>query len=183
MASNIEVSGLAELRKTLLKDLPEALQGKASQAALAKAALPIVRQAQATAPTRKPRGFVGPMQPGKAKGNLRRSIYAYRNRDSTRTYESRFIGVRGRAFYWRWIEFGRASISRAKGSLGNVAKGFFGKVVKAVPAKPFMRPAFEANSAKAIEIYKQALQPAIAKVARQAEQRSFRRIRKALTGF
>lgn len=182
MAEIIGVSGLTELRQELLK-FPLAVQGKASQGALAKAAQPMVRQAQAMASTRKPRGFVGPMQPGKAKGNLRRSIYSYRARESTRTNEVRHIGVKGRAFYWRFIEFGRASISTEKRSLGNERQGFFGKTVKAVPAKPFMRPAFEANKERAIELYRVNLLPQIEKAARAAYARSQRRLRKAVIGF
>jgi HK97 gp10 family phage protein len=182
MADRIEVSGLTELREAL-KTLPEALQGKASQIALTKAARPIVRAAQQKAPTRKPRGFMGPMRPEKTKGRLRASIYSFRNRESTKTFESRLIGVKGRAWYWRFIEFGRASISRAKGSLGTPVKGFFGKVVKAVPARPFLRPAFEENANRAIELYRDALLPAIEKTARKAFQRSQRRLRKYITGF
>lgn len=182
MPDQVDVSGLAELRQTLLKDLPESLQGKASQLALAKAAAPIVRQAKALAPSRKPRGFVGPML-DKAKGNLKKAIYSYRNRASTKTYESRFIGVRGKAWYWRFIEFGRGVVSRATGVLGTPVKGFFGKVVQAIPARPFLRPAFEANKLRAIEIYKQSLIPQIAKVSQRAAARSARRVRKAITGF
>lgn len=183
MPDKVEVSGLTELRQTLLKTLPEALQGKASQRALTKAASPIVRDARAHAPSRKPRGFVGPVQPDSFKGNLKRAIYSYRNRASTRTYESRFIGVRSKAWYWRFIEFGRAAINRAAGVLGTPLKGFFGKSVQAVPAKPFMRPAFEANKLEAVEIYRRALLPEVAKVARQAYARTSSRIRKTITGF
>ncbi len=177
MADEVAVAGLRELRETLLARLPEALQGKASQAALAKAARPIVADASAHAPSRQPRGFVGPAQPDSGpRGNLKRSIYSFRNRQSTRTYESRLIGVRGRAFYWRWIEFGRATITRSAGSLGTVAKGFFGSVVKAVPARPFMRPAFEANKLRAIQIYAAALRPAIEKVAAAGRRRTIKKI-------
>lgn len=180
MPDQVDVSGLAELRQTLLKDLPEALQGKASQAALAKAAKPIVDAAKAKAPT----NFVGPLKPGqRARGRLRDAITSARNPESTKTYESRLIGVTRKAWWWRFIEFGRASITRAKGSLGTPAKGFFGKQVKAVPAKPFLRPAFEENAQGAIAIYIRELQPAIARVARQAAARSTRRLRKYITGF
>lgn len=180
MADQIEVSGLAELRQTLLKDLPEALQGKASQIALGKAAKPIVDSAKAKAPS----SFVGPLKPGqRARGRLRDSITSARNPESTKTYESRLIGVRRSAWYWRFIEFGRASITREKGSLGTPAKGFFGKTVAAVPAKPFLRPAFEENVGQVPAIYSRALQPAIEKVARQARARSARRLRKYITGF
>lgn len=183
MADEVEVSGLSELHEVLQRRLPEALQGKAMQTALAKAAKPIVDEARARAPARTPRGFVGPVQPGKERGTLRRAIYSYRNRNSTKTYESRFIGVRPRAFYWRWIEFGRAAITKAKGSFGSPKKGWFGKQVAAVPAKPFMRPAFEANKYRAIEIVRQALAPAIEKVAAAARRRGIRRITKKLTGI
>jgi HK97 gp10 family phage protein len=180
MADEVEVAGLAELRDVLQIRLPEALRGKAMQAALAKAAAPMVAEAQARAPS----GFVGPTRPGeKVRGRLKRAIYSYRNRASTRTYESRLIGVRARAWYWRFIEFGRAVIQREKGSLGTPAKGFFGKIVKAVPARPFLRPAFEANKFKAIEIVRKALLPAIEKVAAAARRRGIRRITKKLTGF
>lgn len=184
MADEISVAGLSELRETLLKRLPEALQGKASQVALAKAARLIVADAQVRAPSRKPRGFVGPMPPdSSAIGNLKRSIYSFRNRESTKTYESRLIGVRGKAFYWRWIEFGRAQVVKAAGSLGKPAKGFFGKMVQAVPARPFLRPAFEANKLRAIEVYAAALKPAIERVRAAAQRRSIRRFTKKLTGI
>lgn len=188
MADQITISGLSELRQTLLKELPEALQGKASQAALAKAARPMVAMARSLAPMQAPpAGFMGPLPQGVKRvglrGLLKKSIYSYRNRNSTRTYESRFIGVRKRAFYWRWIEFGRATISRAKGSFGNDRKGFFGKTVKAVPPKPFLRPAFEAMKMRSIEIYRQSLIPAVNKVSAKARAKTIRQIRKTLTGF
>jgi HK97 gp10 family phage protein len=184
MADQIGVSGLTELKDVLERKLPLALQGKASQRALAKAARPIVRDAQQRAPSRKPRGFMGPMpeDTDNAAGTLKRSIYSYRNRSSTRTYESRFIGVRGRAFYWHWIEFGRGTISKAK-SMGTVVKGFFGKEVKAVPARPFMRPAFESKKMEALEIYRQTLVPEVEKVAAQHRAKTIRRITKSITGF
>jgi HK97 gp10 family phage protein len=184
VADEIQVSGLTELRDTLLKRLPEALQGKASQKALAKAARIIVEVAKSLAPTRKPRGFVGPMQPGKESGGtLRRNIASWRNRESTKTYESRFIGVKGRAFWWRWIEFGRGAIEKASGSLGTPIKGFFGRSVKAAPARPFLRPAFEQKKFEAIEVYRQALAPAIEQVAAKARAKTVRRLVSKLTGF
>lgn len=184
MADEIQVSGLTELRDTLLKRLPEALQGKASQAALAKAARPIVAMAKSLAPTRAPAGFMGPVPEGaRYGGTLKRMIASWRNRESTKTYESRFIGVRGRAWYWRFIEFGRGAIEKASGSLGTPGKGFFGKRVKAMPARPFLRPAFEAMKLQAFAIFAKALEPAIDKVAKAARQRSIKRATSKLTGF
>lgn len=188
MVDVVAVSGLAELRQALLRDLPEALQGKASQAALAKAARPIVNSARALAPSRKPPRFAGPMPSSAAggrvaPGKLRRSIYSARSKESTKTNEVRIISVRGRAYYWRFIEFGRGQVVKQKGSLGTPRKGFFGKQVRATPARPFMRPAFEANKLRAIDIYAKELQPAIAKVAKQAQARNIRRLTREITGF
>lgn len=182
MPDEISISGLDELREVLETRLPEALRGKAMQAALAKAAQPIVAQAKSLAPVRAPRGFVGPLQEGAAKGTLRKSIYSYRNKQSTRTYESRFIGVKRKAWYWRFIEFGRSVVTRDKGSLGTPLKGFFGKSVRAFPAKPFLRPSFEANKYRAIDIVRDELKPAIERVAAKARSRTIRRIVKKFTG-
>jgi HK97 gp10 family phage protein len=185
MADEIQVSGLSELRDTLRNKLPQALQGKALQRALAKAAKPIVDQAKSLAPTRKPRGFVGPLPAGGRvpPGNLRKSIYSFRNRNSTRQSESRLISVRGAAWYWKFIEFGRGVVQIEKVSLGRPGKGFFGKVVKAVPARPFLRPAFEAMKLQALEIFRRSLAPEIEKVAAQARRRGIRRLTKKLTGI
>lgn len=184
MADQVDVTGLKELRETLL-NMPQAIQGKASQGALAKAARPIVAMAKQLAPVGKGSEFVGPRrgkQPAPP-GRLKRAIYSFRNRESTKTNESRFIGVRGSAWYWRFIEFGRGTIESEKGSLGTPAKGFFGKVVRAIPARPFLRPAFEALKVQAIDIYAKALIPQIEKYARKAYERSAKRLRKAITGF
>ncbi len=179
MADEVRVEGLEELRDTLLKRLPEALQGKALQGALAKAARPIVATAKSLAPTKS--------------GRLKHAIYSARDKSSTKTRESRIIGVRrGRkfqktdrdAYYWKFIEFGHAAIKtkRAKG-LGSEKSGFFGKEVHAVPPKPFMRPAFEQNKLKALEITRAELSGQIDKVSKQAVQKSAVRLRKATLGF
>lgn len=185
MPDEIGISGLTELKDALQRQLPEALQGKASQRALTKAARPIVKLAQDLAPNRKPRGFVGPARPGMndtKPGLLKKAIYSFRNRASTRTYESRFIGVRAKAWWWRFIEFGRGTITSAK-SLGTPAKGWFGKVVRAVPARPFLRPAFEAKKIEAIEIFRRELAPAIEKVAAASRSRTLRKLAQRITGF
>lgn len=184
MASQqIEVAGLRELRETLTRTLPDKLQGKALQGALSKAALPILRTARAHAPVKT--------------GRLRKAIYAFRDRQSTRTREARLISVRsGRrfqkrdrdAYYWKWIEFGHGVIKRKKGGvLGRPNKGFFGSEVKAVPARPFMRPAFEAKKMEALEIFRRTLKDQIEKVAKRAFERSKSRLgsrlRRGVTGL
>mgnify|MGYP001231020517 CR=1 FL=1 len=187
MTQTVRVEGLAELRETLMKRLPEALQGKALQGALAQGAKPIVAAARARAPVKT--------------GRLKKAIYSYRNRESRRTYESRLISVRqgrkfqksGRdAFYWKWIEFGHGVITlqhrrksggnkgRLSRSLGTPAKGFFGREIKAAPARPFMRPAFESKKLAALEAIRQSLAGQIEKVATRAMARSRSRLGRAL---
>lgn len=183
MTQQIEVSGLKELRETLTRTLPDKLQGKALQGALAKAALPILRTARARAPVKT--------------GRLRKAIYAFRDRKSTRTREGRLISVRSGkrfqktnrdAYYWKWLEFGHGIIKRKKGGvLGRPDKGFFGREVQAVPARPFMRPAFEAKKFEALEIFRKTLSDQIVRVAKRAAARSQSRLgrslRRSITGL
>lgn len=164
------VEGLTELRDMLRRKLPESVQGKALQGALREAAKPIVADARARVPVKT--------------GRLRKAIYSFRDRASRRTQETRLISVRSGkrfqkqnrdAYYWKWIEFGHGVITlkhRRKGGKGQIsnshgtpAKGFFGKEVKAQPAHPFMRPAFEAKKFQALEAFRVNLAAQIDKVA------------------
>src|SRR6185369_16797468 len=80
MTETISVDGLDEILDTLKRRLPEKLYGKALQGALSKAAKPIVNAARANAPVRT--------------GRLRKAIYSFRDKQSTRTREARLISVR-----------------------------------------------------------------------------------------
>jgi HK97 gp10 family phage protein len=179
----IKVHGLEELRQTLRRTLPDHLHKTAVQGALKKAADPMVKAARNLAP--------------KKSGVLRRAIHQMRSRLSRGTYQARIIRVRhGKkqqknnrdAFYWRFIEFGHAIIrAKEKASLGTPEKGFFGKEVQAVPARPFMRPAFESGKFGAIEIFRRSLADEIQKVAVRASRTSASRLSgrlfRTLTGF
>jgi HK97 gp10 family phage protein len=181
--TDIRVEGLAELEQMLKRTLPDRLQGKALQGALAKAARPIVTTARQLAPVKT--------------GRLRSAIYSKRSRFSKPGFERRIIAVRrGKkqqkndrdAFYWKWIEFGRGVVRRTrKGdegkSLGTPDAGWFGAEVKAIPARPFMRPAFESNKTQAIEIIRRELAGEIKKVAARQQARVLARLRKTVTGF
>lgn len=181
--TEIRVEGLAELERMLKRTLPDRLQGKALQGALAKAARPIVTSARQLAPVKT--------------GRLRSAIYSKRSRFSTPGFERRIIAVRrGKkqqkrdrdAYYWKWIEFGRGVVRRTrKGEEGRVLgtpdKGWFGAEVKAIPARPFMRPAFESNKTQAVEIIRKELAAEIKKVAARQQARVLRSLRKTVTGF
>jgi HK97 gp10 family phage protein len=188
VTETVRVEGLDELREILLKTLPENLRGKALQATLAKAAAPIVKTARNLAPVKT--------------GRLRRAIYSFRDRDSKRDYEARLISVRrGKkqqktdrdAYYWKWVEFGRGEITAKNGKLLKIGTGtytdintrternaIFVKKVRAVPAQPFMRPAFESNKMRSLGIIQTELRGQIEKVARRAQARSATRLGRAL---
>lgn len=183
----VRVEGLQELRDLLLRKLPDHIQTKALQASLTKAARPIVNEAKARIPVKT--------------GTAKRAIYTYRSRLSTKQKAVRHISVRsGRrfgakdAYYWRWIEFGRgvSVVGKKRGaprggerarSLGTPSAGWFGKEVKAVPARPFMRPAFEAKKYMAIEKFRQHMGPEIEKAADRFSQSTNRRFRRKAFGL
>lgn len=175
MIEQVRVDGLEDLRSELRR-LPEKLQGKALQGALAKAAKPIIATARSLAPVKS--------------GRMRRAIYSFRDRSSTKTREARLISVKSGkryqkkdkdAYYWKFIEFGRAQVTKkGRGSLGNEQSGFFGKTVKAIPPRPFMRPAFEQNKYKALQIVQDVMKDEVAKVAKKAQARSTSRLARAL---
>lgn len=138
----VQVLGLKELNNAL-QQLSQHFQTTVLQHTLLIGAKFIVADAISRVPKRT--------------GTLAKAIFSYKDkRGSTTTFESRFIGVRtgartkkGRddAYYWKWIEFGHGEITIKAGekSLGVPGTGFFGKTVKAYPAHPFLRPAFEAQ--------------------------------------
>lgn len=192
MADQIKVEGLEELKDALTRQLPEALQGKALQGALKKAAALIVASARTRAPV--------------DTGRLRRAIYSFRDRDSRKGHEARLISVRSGkrlkksnrdAYYWKFVEFGHRVAKRGAGggeryraaSHGGKLKGSqagdaSGKVV---PPRPFLRPAFEAEKLRALDVFQKELQGEVLKVARRAAQRSQsrlgRKLRRSVTGF
>lgn len=147
---------MRELRAALLKTVPENMQGKVLQSALAAGARPVVQRAKALAPAKS--------------GTLRRAIHSRRDkRNSNGVFEQRVVTVyRGKgqqekgsggrrkegtgrdAWYWRFVEFGRpeVEVKHRKGRRGAMRSVLsdgttvFGSSVKAAPAQPFLRPAF-----------------------------------------
>ncbi len=168
MTTTVRVEGLAELKQVLERTLPDRLQGKALQGALAKAVRPIVQQARTLAPV--------------DTGRLRLAIYSKRSKFSKRGHESRIVAVRrGKkaqkrdrdAFYWKFVEFGH--MTRASKKVAGVPRF--------IPARPFMRPAFEANKLKALEIVRTELAGEIKKVAAREQSRLNRLLRRRVAGF
>lgn len=176
-----EIRGLAELRTTLLKYFPQELQGPVLQAALAKAALPIVQMARSLAPKRT--------------GRLKAAIFSTRDKKrSTKERESRVVTVKhgkkyGKqdAYYWKFIEFGhytvkpggRKKFRRHRRSSPETLKGSY----HFIPATPFMQPAILAQSGAAMRAFIMALKPAMAKISARAVSRSARGVGRSITGL
>jgi HK97 gp10 family phage protein len=160
----VHVSGLEGIRQALNSVIPAHFQGAALQKALAAAAKPIIADAKARAPV--------------LTGTLRGDIYSFKDLTSSPTHEIRGISVRtgkratkkqGDAFYWVWIEYGHGEITTTTfKSLGTPAKGFFGTTVKAYPAHPFMRPAYEAQKQAALQVFEDAMRKQITAAADKA---------------
>jgi HK97 gp10 family phage protein len=146
--SEIQVQGLSELRFALI-NFPNLLQREALQNGLGAGCDVIVAEARQRAP--------------KLTGRLQLSIYSIEaKRQETSDYQVRNVTVHtGKraakknqdAYYAVWVEYGHGIITTDKRSLGTPAKGFFGKKVKAVPAKPFLRPAYETKKEAAVSAF------------------------------
>ena len=142
MAETVKIEGLRELQAAM-RDLPRKLQRQTVQRALREAAKPIHADARSRVPVQT--------------GAVRRQIAIQRSRKFTGRDGVFGVVVRVRAmnkrmrakghtdpFYWKFLEFGTSKM----------------------PAQPFMRPAFEGNKQRAIEIIKLALARGIERAAR-----------------
>jgi HK97 gp10 family phage protein len=166
MTAEVEVYGLRELREALMHKIPQHMQGKVLQKALAGGGKVVVNAAKSLVPVKT--------------GRLRRAIYQVRDkRNSNGIYEQRVVTVRrGKkfqksnrdAYYWRFVEFGRKafSVGNRRQVLGNDEKGYFGSKVKAETAKPFLRPGFDNTKSQQVEAIKASLAREIPIVARKA---------------
>lgn len=146
MASNdyatIEIKGLKELNDAL-KQLPDRIAKNVLRGATGAGAAIIRGEMRARAPV-----YTGDVQQGHpAPGTLKRAVYMKQIREkSSDTQQTFYVGVRhgkdrqsvGKkqanldAFYFSWVEFGTSKM----------------------PARPYMRPAFEAQKTAAAEAVK-----------------------------
>lgn len=145
--TKVRVEGLAELRKVLL-ELPKELHKGPLRSAISAGAKVIQDQAIANAP--------------QDTGTLKRAIFRTRApENSSAVQEAAVVGVRSGkkfqakrtkgggmtanrdAFYWRFLEFGTSKM----------------------PARPFMRPAFDSMKERAVEAIRERLAAAIQRAA------------------
>ena len=145
----IKVDGLAELRHAM-RQLPDNIARTVLRGAVNAGAGEIAKEVSARAP--------------EDTGTLKRAIYRKHIRElSGDLRQTFFVGVRSGkkyqavkkgkrtvnmdAWYWRFIEFGHFT-RRVKGDLIKAMKT---EGVRWIPARPFLRPGFEAATSRAIE--------------------------------
>jgi HK97 gp10 family phage protein len=140
MANVVGVKGLREVQARM-RALPQVLRDKHLLGALRKAGEPMREEAKRLAPIRT--------------GKLRANIILAKGRatgfehDAEVVLTVRLRGKRGddmNAFYWKFIEFGHAV---------RVPRGLKGAgSLKRVPARPFIRPAFEARKQETLDLFR-----------------------------
>lgn len=141
----IKVQGAKEL-DNLLKQLPQRVAQRALVPSLRSGANIIRDEIRARAPD-------GPGKPHPQYGELRTSIVVTIQR---RARGWAAIVHTSDAFWARWIEYGRAAFTVAKKKVLSDQKlrppgTFFGRSVKAAPAQPFVRPAFDEKAPEALK--------------------------------
>lgn len=179
MASNLQyVKGLSDLNAALAM-LPEQIAKNVLRGAVNAGASVIRKEAVRLAPVYEP-GKYGVPDPRVDPGRLKRAIFQkHAPERSSITAQTVIIGVRkgkserakqrgGRtvnldAYYAKWVEFGHWYVPPRK-------PGYTRKMHRAryatppglyVPARPFMRPAFEAKKGDAIKAIEQYLRERI----------------------
>jgi len=156
MAETIKVHGLQELSQTLMK-LPAELEKRVIMGALRAAGQTIRKDAMARAPIlQKP-------DPRRRAGTLKKNISVRRVKGKTAVYVGVFGASRKKIaafkaagggkgannpddpYYWKWVEFG----------------------TKKMAARPFLRPAFEAQKYEALRMFEVYMRKRLAKEARK----------------
>jgi HK97 gp10 family phage protein len=186
-----QIQGSRELDR-LLRELPEKVAKRVSNSAMRAGAKVVASAIKANAPVRSYRGLlrtkhkVDKNRPSsldafstrvsvRGKGNLRASVRSrVTSRRSDVTAANQLLrggkasvvalaGVSERAFYARFLEYGFALV---RGGSGGSRRGP-GRVVGHVPAKPFIRPAYEASKNLALRVVGDRLWKGIEREARK----------------
>lgn len=151
-----KLSGFRELAEGL-RELPQRLAANALRAAAGAGAAEIRREAKRLAPI-----YTGEVAQGHPPpGTLQKSIYSGHSRSRSKPHSAVAIvsvrrtgkGKQAGAFYASWVEFGhfaRGPKSVGKSKAGKAAARAAG-LVRWVPPRPYLRPAIDNASRRAIE--------------------------------
>lgn len=151
-----KVEGLKAL-DDLLKQLPERVARRELAGALRAGAGTIRKEVIARAPD---------STKVHKHGDLRANIRVRR----VRPKEGGALAVAitaGKAFYAKWLEFGRAAVTVKKKRVLTDGATFFGTDVAAQPPRPFFRPAFDAAGPRAVESIAKRLKAGVARQAKR----------------
>lgn len=140
----VKIRGLAELKAKLAK-LPVDLEKKVLRKGVTAAARVILRQALANARAK----FQA------RSGLLFRSFGISVRRRKDGKGVSAVVGIRGDAFYARFLEKGWRAIGRGKGRRAQLRRGSIQG--KRIPGRPFMEPALEAKADEAVREMEKAI--------------------------
>lgn len=142
----VKVTGLRELHEAL-RQLPKEVEGPPLYAALRAAAAPMKKDAVAAVPKDthliEKRITVARSKINNGKQGLYGIYMRVKPIKAARLKKLGKYDVKNDPFYWRFVEFGTSKM----------------------PARPFLRPAFEANKDKAVTIIRDKLKVTIAKAA------------------
>jgi HK97 gp10 family phage protein len=153
------IQGLAEIDR-ILKELPENIARRELAGALRAGAATIQKEAKLRAPDSN-------KQHSKY-GDLRNNIRVRRIRASNSVGALAVAVTTGRAFWAKFVEFGRAAVKiKKKKVLTGDGITFYGTEVAAAPARPFMRPAFDAAGPRAIEAIAKRLKAGVLRQAKR----------------
>jgi hypothetical protein len=153
-----------ELRRFIaeLRELPDQVRERLLKGTVATGASVIRKEAIQRAPVYT--GEVGLGHP--PPGTLKKAIYQTRLRElCTRNVEVWKVDVRrgpkvrkgqkdyaSAAFYAAWVEFGHfARVPKSAGKTREARRAYAAAAARWVPAKPYMRPAFEAKKSAALD--------------------------------
>lgn len=177
MAETIQIHGFAELIADL-RTLPDKLQKKAVKDSVRAGAKLILKEARKRAPKSVHR-WEGAKVNKVPPGTLRKGIKIARATKQPKWIVRDIIGFTKKAWYGRLVEEGHKWVvggTLAGGKKRRKTKGLpvtrggrpttsgQGRVVKHISAKPFLRPAFDANVDKTINIMRKTLGDGIKKM-------------------
>jgi len=151
------IDGLAGIDQ-MLKDLPERIARRELNGALFAGGNVIAKEAVARAPDSSEQH---------PRGDLKRNIRVRRIRASTSTGALAVAVTTGAAFWAKFVEFGRAAVSVKRKRVLSDGLAIFGTDVAAAPARPFMRPAFDAAGPRAIETIAKRLKAGVLRQAKR----------------